>query len=159
LPYLSLQFVRSAIALRNMTTIEANNAQSNAQAPLRMLYVEDNRLNAVLFEEAMRMREDIELQCFETAAETIAFLQTEPPWRPDLIVLDANLPDSTGYDLLKQLRVLDGLEQTPAFMCSADAYADDLVRAKQAGFVGYWTKPLDLAQVNQDIDHWRNTLR
>ncbi len=142
-----------------MNTPEPNDAQPTDRPCLRMLYVEDNRLNAVLFEEAMRMRGDIELQCFETAEETMAFLQAEPAWVPEFIVLDANLPDGTGYDLLKQLRTRDTLLHTPAFMCSADAYADDLARARAAGFVGYWTKPLDLTQVNQDIDHWRNTPR
>lgn len=142
-----------------MNTSEPNEAQPTGRPCLRMLYVEDNRLNAVLFEEAMRMRGDIELQCFETAAETMAFLQTEPAWVPEFIVLDANLPDGTGYDLLKKLRAQVTLLHTPAFMCSADAYADDLTRAREAGFVGYWTKPLDLTQVNKDIDHWRGVPR
>ncbi len=142
-----------------MNTLEPSDAQSNARAAVRMLYVEDNRLNAVLFEEAMRMRGDIDLQCFESIAETIAFLQSEPTWQPDLIVLDANLPDGTGYDLLKQLRAQEGIEHTPAVMCSADAYADDLARAREAGFAAYWTKPLNLGQVNKDIDRWRHTPR
>ncbi|MFY7941717.1 MAG: response regulator [Burkholderiaceae bacterium] len=142
-----------------MNTSDPNETQSTGSPSLRMLYVEDNRLNAVLFEEAMRMRGDIELQCFETAAETMAFLQTEPAWVPEFIVLDANLPDGTGYDLLKKLRGQVTLLHTPAFMCSADAYADDLTRAREAGFVGYWTKPLDLTQVNKDIDHWRGAPR
>jgi CheY-like chemotaxis protein len=140
-----------------MNPPKPNDAQATAKVCLRMLYVEDNRLNAVLFEEAMRMRGDIELRCFETAAETMDFFHTETTWLPEFIVLDANLPDGTGYDLLKQLRVQDALLHTPAFMCSADAYADDLTRAREAGFVGYWTKPLDLTQVNNDIDHWRST--
>lgn len=139
-----------------MTTSETNDAQPTAKPCSRMLYVEDNRLNAVLFEEAMRMRGDIDLQCFETAAEALAFLQADTAWVPDLIVLDANLPDGTGYDLLKKLRMRVEMQNTPTFMCSADAYAQDLLRAREAGFVGYWTKPLDLTQVNNDIDHWRN---
>lgn len=142
-----------------MNTFQNNDAQPPTGSGLRMLYVEDNRLNAVLFEEAMRMRGDIDLQCFETALETMAFLQSAPQWVPELIVLDANLPDGTGYELLKKLRALDQLQNTPAFMCSADAYADDLARAREAGFVGYWTKPLDLSQVNNDIDRWRKQLR
>ncbi|XVJ69115.1 MAG: response regulator [Rhizobacter sp.] len=140
-----------------MNTPKPNDAQPTAKPCLRMLHVEDNRLNAVLFEEAMRMRGDIELVSFETAAETLAFLHAEPAWRPEFIVLDANLPDGTGYDLLKQLRAREALRHTPVFMCSADAYADDLRRAREAGFEGYWTKPLDLTQVNNDIDHWRST--
>jgi CheY-like chemotaxis protein len=142
-----------------MNTFPHDDSKPPTASGLRMLYVEDNRLNAVLFEEAMRMRGDIELLCFETTAETMDFLQTESAWVPDFIVLDANLPDGTGYDLLNKLRARNELRNTPAFMCSADAYADDLERAREAGFVGYWTKPLDLTQVNKDIDHWRHTRR
>jgi CheY-like chemotaxis protein len=136
----------------------SHNEQNNPQAstPLRMLYVEDNRLNAVLFEEAMRLRSDIDLRCFETAAETLTCLEEDRAWVPEFIVLDANLPDGTGYELLKKLRARPELQHTPAVMCSADAYADDLARARDAGFVGYWTKPLDLSQVNADIDRWRH---
>jgi CheY-like chemotaxis protein len=152
--YFQPQFDPSVIALPTMSTSESDDTQLTARPCLRMLYVEDNRLNAMLFEEAMRMRGDIELQCFETDAETIAFLQAEPTWVPEFIVLDANLPDGTGYELLKKLRAQATLKNTPAFMCSADAYAEDLARAREAGFVGYWTKPLDLTQVNNDIDHW-----
>ncbi|MFM8898504.1 MAG: response regulator [Burkholderiales bacterium] len=123
---------------------------------LRMLYVEDNRLNAVLFEEAMRLRSDIDLRCFETAVEALACLNEDTAWVPNLIVLDANLPDDTGYALLKKLRARAELQHTPAVMCSADAYADDLARAREAGFVGYWIKPLDLTQVNTDINRWCN---
>jgi CheY-like chemotaxis protein len=139
----------------------SHNEQNNSQPkpPLRMLYVEDNRLNSVLFEEAMRMRGDIELQCFETASEAMAFLQETPAWTPQFIVLDANLPDGTGYELLRKLRDRPELKNTPAVMCSADAYADDLARARDAGFVAYWTKPLDLTQVNTDLDHWCQALR
>lgn len=117
---------------------------------LRMLFVEDNRLNTVLFEEAMRMRGDIELRCAETGEEALACL--EDGWTPQVLVLDANLPDTTGYELLLRLRARPGLADTPAFMCSADAYADDLARAQEAGFAGYWTKPVDLVVVHADID-------
>ncbi len=131
-------------------------SQTTAPAPpLRLLYVEDNRLNAVLFEEAMRMRGDIDLQSAETGSQAVACLTD---WTPHLLVLDAHLPDTTGYALLRQLRLNRALEKTPAFMCSADAYAEDLARAKEAGFVGYWTKPLDLKLVNGDIDRWRQQL-
>lgn len=123
-----------------------------AHAPaLRMLYVEDNRLNAILFEEAMRLRGDIDLRCAETGEEALACLAD---WMPQVLVLDAHLPDTTGYELLARLRGIPGLAQAPAFMCSADAYADDLARAQAAGFAGYWTKPLDLAVVHADIEAW-----
>ncbi len=122
---------------------------------LRVLFVEDNRLNAVLFEEAMRMRGDVDLRSVETGAQA---LDQAADWTPHLLVLDAHLPDTTGYDLLEKLRTQPALRNVPAVMCSADAYPEDLSRAKAAGFAGYWTKPLDLVRVNSDLATWRQQL-
>jgi CheY-like chemotaxis protein len=121
------------------------------QAPthaLRMLYVEDNRLNAILFEEAVRMRGGIELQVAEDGAEALALARQ---WPPEVLVLDAHLPDMSGYELLLRLRELPALAGVPAFMCSADAMDEDIRRARDAGFIGYWTKPVDLSRVMSDL--------
>ena len=84
-----------------------------------MLYVEDNRINAILFEEAVRMRGGIELQVAEDGAEALALARH---WQPEVLVLDAHLPDMSGYELLLRLRELPALAGVPAFMCSADAH-------------------------------------
>ena len=118
---------------------------------LKVLFVEDNRLNAVLFEEAMRMRGDVDMRSAETGAQALAYAAD---WTPHLFILDAHLPDTTGYALLEKLRAHQALKNVPAVMCSADAYPEDLERAKAAGFAGYWTKPLDLVRVNGDLDTW-----
>ena len=116
---------------------------------LRILYVEDNRINAILFEEAVRMRGGIELQVAEDGAEALALVQQ---WLPEVLVLDANLPDMSGYEVLARLRKLPALAAVPAFMCSADAMDEDVQRATAAGFVGYWSKPIDIARVMRDLD-------
>ena len=64
--------------------------------------------------------------------------------RREVLVLDANLPDMNGYEVLARLRALPALAQVPAFMCSADAMPEDLQRARDAGFQGYWTKPIEM---------------
>ena len=117
--------------------------------PLRVLYVEDNRINALLFEEALRLRSDIELRVPEDGEEALALVSQ---WLPDVLVLDANLPGISGHELLQRLRALPPLAQAPAYMCSADAMPDDVQRALAAGFAGYWTKPIDLARVMTDLD-------
>jgi CheY-like chemotaxis protein len=114
-----------------------------------VLYVEDNRLSAILFEEAFRTHGSIELRVAEDGAEALALV---PHWPPEALVIDANLPDMTGYDVLARLRELPTLADVPAFMCSADATGEDLQRAEAAGFIGYWTKPIDIARVTHDLD-------
>jgi CheY-like chemotaxis protein len=116
---------------------------------MRMLYVEDNRINALLFEEIVQLRSGIELRVAEDGREALG-IATE--WPPDVLVLDAHLPDVNGVDLLATLRTLPGLAGVPAFMCSADSRPADLQRADDAGFCGYWPKPIAIAGVLADID-------
>lgn len=117
-------------------------------APMRLLYVEDNPLNALLFTEAIGSREGIELRLAGDGQEAFERLDG---WQPDVLVLDARLPGLSGYDLLERLRERPELAATPAFMCSADAMPEDLQRAAAAGFVGYWTKPIDIERVIRDL--------
>ena len=116
---------------------------------LRLIYVEDDRINALLFEEAMRLRGDIELRLAENGDEALAALAG---WRPDVLVLDAHLPGVSGFEVLALLRRQPGLGDVPAFMCSADALPESRLRALEAGFVGYWAKPIHLASVMADLD-------
>lgn len=121
---------------------------------LRVLYVEDNRINALLFEEAMRLLGGIELMVAEHGADALRAVQA---WTPQVLVLDANLPDMNGYELLGLLRQRPELAGVPAFMCSADAMPEDLQRARDAGFQGYWTKPIEMNAVSTALDALRPT--
>lgn len=116
---------------------------------VRMLYVEDNRINAMLFEEAMKLTGHIELMVAEDGEQAFAIVRD---WRPDVLVLDAHLPGMNGIEVLAQLRSLHGLHDVPAFMCSADAMPEDIQRALEAGFMGYWTKPIEMAKVLADVE-------
>jgi CheY-like chemotaxis protein len=119
---------------------------------LRVLYVEDNRINALLFEEAMRLLGGIELMVAEHGADA---LRTVEVWTPQVLVLDANLPDMNGNELLGRLRQRPELAGVPAYMCSADAMPEDLQRARESGFQGYWTKPIEMNAVSDALDALR----
>ena len=123
-------------------------AQSNLMPTLRLLYVEDNRINAMLFEAVLGTRPDIELRIADTGWEALDIVES---WTPDVLVLDANLPDIHGIRLLRQLRELESLKLVPAFMCSADAMEEDVRLAREAGFRDYWTKPIDFNKVLADL--------
>ncbi|WP_366481735.1 response regulator [Aquabacterium sp.] len=73
---------------------------------------------------------------------------------PDLFLLDMNLPDMNGFDLLTALRAHDCLKHVPAVMVTATAGAEHADAARARGFVGYWTKPLDVDQTLNKIDEW-----
>lgn len=117
-------------------------------SPLRVLYVEDNRINAMLFEEALRPYAQVALSVAEDGPTA---LEMAREFQPDVLVLDAHLPGMSGFEVLQALRALPALALVPAYMCSADAMPDDLARAQAAGFVGYWTKPIDIVQVTTEL--------
>ncbi|MEK8050612.1 response regulator [Ideonella sp. DXS22W] len=112
--------------------------------PLRVLYVEDDRLCALLFSEMLRDENGVALRVAEDGAEALA-IATE--WRPQVLVIDAWLPDQTGHALLPRLRALPGLESAHAIMCSADSDVDDRARAMAAGFAAFWPKPVEAGAV------------
>ncbi len=132
--------------------VAAGGGADGPAAALRMLYVEDNRINAILFEQALQLRHGIELRLAEDADEAVEIVRA---WRPDVLVLDAHLPGMNGFELLRTLRALPGMENVPAFMCSADAMPADFERATAAGFAGYWPKPIDIAGILRDLDGLR----
>jgi CheY-like chemotaxis protein len=113
-------------------------------SPMRLLYAEDNRLNALLFEEMLRGRTEVELCMAQDGEEA---MRIAVDWAPDVLVLDAHLPDLSGFELLHQLRALPGLERVPAYMCSADATRDHIESAARVGFDGCWPKPIDVEMV------------
>ncbi|MDO9286755.1 MAG: response regulator [Aquabacterium sp.] len=117
-------------------------------APLRVLYVEDDRVSALLFGQALLAETRIELCIAEDGAEALLIAAA---WPPEVLVLDAHLPDTDGHALLQALRALPGLAQVPAIMCSADSEPEDLQRARQSGFIGYWVKPLGPDQARTDL--------
>ena len=124
-------------------------ASSGPQRKMRVLYVEDNMYNLMLFDDVMRTRDDIEVRMAQNGAQGF---EVASSWQPDVLVLDGRLPDTHGIELLQRMRGIPGLQATPAFMCSADTLPEHKILAEQAGFTGYWTKPVDFDKVFDELD-------
>jgi PAS domain S-box-containing protein len=135
-------------ATPNEHTVPSTALPPEHHRPLRVLYVEDNRINALLFAEALRPHPQLELEIAEDGDMAVSVCQT---WLPDVLVLDAHLPGMSGFEVLEALRQIPALASVPAYMCSADAMPDDIERARQAGFTGYWTKPIDIVAVTTEL--------
>lgn len=116
-------------------------------APL-VLYVEDDRIHTILMEEVFRMLPGWELCCAETGGEALAALAGQ---RPDLVLVDMNLPDMTGLQLREQVTADTGLSAalhgTRWIALSADDPSDVVRAARAAGFDDYWLKPIDVTQL------------
>ena len=115
----------------------------------RVLYVEDNAVNVLLMEAIVGLRPGVQMQVCTDAASGLAAAAAHPP---DLLLLDMQLPDADGCDLLQRMRAHATLAGVPAVVVSAAARNDDLARARSAGFIGYWTKPLVVDEVLAGLD-------
>lgn len=115
---------------------------------MRVLYVDDDRINTLLFVEACRFASGVEVDSAASGAEA---LELAAQWQPDLLVIDLHLPDTTGYELLPALRARLGAPELPAFLCTAEDAAQVSIPSKAAGFDGCWTKPVDLQTVLAEL--------
>ncbi len=116
---------------------------------MRVLYVDDDRINTLLFVAACRFAPGVEV---ETAASGSEALELVQGWSPDLLVIDLHLPDTDGYALLPVLRERIGAPPRPAFLCTADEPPLVAGPARAAGYDGCWTKPVDLQIVLRELE-------
>jgi CheY-like chemotaxis protein len=106
----------------------------------RLLYIEDNPVNTLIVEELLNRRPDIALRCCENGQSGLAEARA---WQPQLVLLDMDLPDMDGREVLTQLRAHEATRAVPCIALSANAMRDDVEAALRHGFDAYWTKPID----------------
>jgi signal transduction histidine kinase len=140
--------------------VPARPAHGPAQPPLleavrlddaphgKVLYLEDNPSNVLLVSECLSLRPGIELVVATTVHEALALIGQH---RFDLALLDLQLPDGDGYEVLKPL--LDQRSpRVPCIALTANAMLNERNRALEAGFEAFWTKPLDLPAFLAGVD-------
>jgi two-component system OmpR family response regulator len=115
---------------------------------MHLLYVDDDRINLMLFENACTALPGLQLS---TAASGAEALQLARDQAPQLLVIDLHLPDGDGTELLAALRRDAGLGDVPAVLCSADDGEALRQRAAGAGFAACWTKPVDGRNLRQGL--------
>ena len=106
----------------------------------RVLYIEDNPVNALIISELLARRDDLVLEIAVDGASGVAAAVAH---QPDLILLDMQLPDADGFEVLRRLRSDPRTASIACVALSANAMPEDIARARQAGMADYWTKPLD----------------
>jgi PAS domain S-box-containing protein len=128
----------------------AERKRSSAPPPKRqVLYIEDNHVNALIIGELMARRSDLTLHVAVDGASGVAQARA---LKPDLVLLDMQLPDFDGYEVLRRLRADPLTASVPCIALSANAMPEDIERALTAGVSDYWTKPLDFKAFMASLD-------
>lgn len=119
-----------------------------------VLYIEDNPDNVHLVEAIIGQFGYIELLTAENA--TIGFdLATSK--RPDLILMDINLPGMNGLQALKRLKRTRETQDIPVIAITSNTMPKDIVGGLKAGFQAYITKPIKVTEFIQTIDQTLNS--
>ncbi|HNB44185.1 MAG TPA: response regulator [Burkholderiaceae bacterium] len=71
--------------------------------------------------------------------------------RFDFVVSDINMPNMTGFELLKAIKADEGLRHLPVLMVTAEARKEDIVLAAQSGASGYIVKPFTKATLEEKV--------
>lgn len=114
-----------------------------------VLYIEDEPLNALLMEAIFN-------SCppslhLIVATDGASGLREAVLTRPNLVLLDMNLPDMGGVEVLRALRADGRTSHIPIIALSADALPEQVDFAKASGFDDYWTKPIDVRQIRDGL--------
>jgi len=130
-------------------TIAAATAQVEAEGRLpgmsgTLLYVEDNPENLELMELIVSRVEGLSMISTHTGELGIELARAE---KPDVIILDINLPGMNGIEVLKKLRGYEDTKNTPILALSAAATERDIKKGMDAGFLKYLTKPIQVTDV------------
>jgi len=117
--------------------------------PLQVLCVEDNPVNLMLVRELLALRPGVRLQAAADGMSGIGMALAE---RPDVLLLDLQLPDIDGIEVLRRLRSEPAMAGCTYVALSANAMPDHIAAARAAGFDDYWTKPIDFERFLAGID-------
>ncbi|MBN1642411.1 MAG: response regulator [Anaerolineae bacterium] len=114
----------------------------------KILYIEDNLTNRVLVLRVLAAEGHTVLEA-ESGAQGIRVAQEQ---RPDLILVDINMPDMDGYEVTGRLRQMVDLQDVPIVAITANVLRGDRERSLAAGCDGYIQKPLDVDLLPSQIE-------
>lgn len=133
-----------------------------------VLLAEDNDADILLLEEVLEeIEQDIHLQVVRNGEEALGYLQGAEPYagsvRPDLIILDLNLPKCNGFKVLAEIKQDSELRRIPVVIFSTSQAEEDIKRSYQLNANCFITKPSQLSEFIETVkkisDFWFNVVK
>lgn len=115
-----------------------------------ILIVEDNEKNLKLLRDVLQFKGYRTLEAM-TASEGLRLAREE---RPDLVLMDIQLPDIDGITALGRLRADPLTQKTPVVAVSASVMPDDQQRIVASGFDAYVTKPINVKSFLETVERF-----
>lgn len=136
--------------------------------PIEILLVEDNSADVRLTREALKEEKiNNNLSVVKDGIEALAFLRKEGAYekavRPDLILLDLNLPRKDGREVLKEIKEDENLKCIPVVVLTVSEAESDILKTYNLHANCYITKPIDLTQFSKVVksiqDFWLSIVK
>ena len=123
-------------------------ADPDRSAPIEVLLVEDDPGDVLMTKEAFNEHKvPNRLKVVTDGAEALAYLRREGPYadavRPDLVLLDLNLPRRDGREVLAEIKNDERLHQIPVIVLTTSEAEEDILCSYQLHANAYVTKPVD----------------
>ena len=109
-----------------------------------VLCIEDHPTHMEVIEAVLAPFDSIRMIKAYNGRDGVLLAQTE---HPAIVLLDMNLPDISGLDVVRELSVLISLRDLRVVLLTADSFSIDVVKALSLGAHEYWAKPINVEQV------------
>lgn len=134
-----------------------NHVTEQQRGPLGVLLVEDDPGDVMIAQEALKAsRLTSKLTVVPDGVEALKYLRRENGYadatRPDLILLDLNLPRKTGHEVLAEVKADPALRKIPIVVLTTSGAAEDVVRSYDLHANVFVTKPVD-------FDHFTDVIK
>jgi len=130
--------------------LEKQNQNGAQTAPKRVLIVEDNELNMKLFNDLLEAHGYYTLQ----TKDGVEALRMARAHRPDLILMDIQLPEVSGLEVTKWLKEDDELRSIPIIAVTAFAMKGDEQKIRDGGCEAYIAKPISVASFMSTVERF-----
>jgi CheY-like chemotaxis protein len=136
---------------------------SHFMSPIEILLVEDSPADVRLTREALKEEKvRVNLNVVNDGVEAMQYLRKEDKYtkavRPDLVLLDLNLPKKDGREVLKDMKNDEDLKRIPVVILTVSKAEEDVLKTYNLHANCYITKPLDLNQFSHVVksikDFW-----
>jgi two-component system response regulator len=120
-------------------------------APIDILLVEDNPADVRLTREALKEAR-VRLQVARDGVEALEMLRSvAAPHRPDLILLDLNLPRKDGREVLQEIKQDEALRHIPVVILTTSQAEQDVLQSYRLGASAFITKPVEIDRFFQVV--------
>jgi signal transduction histidine kinase/CheY-like chemotaxis protein len=132
-----------------------NNLHKDKYKGLKVLLVDDNELNIEVGAEILGMT-GLDVEMAHNGREAVDMVTEKPENYYHMVFMDIQMPVMNGYDAARAIRACgrDDLKTLPIIAMTADAFADDVKRAKEAGMDSHISKPIDIEKLEKIIDEF-----